>query len=228
MVLTHSIYIPRIKVLITRKIFFFLNLKLNLNALSHTHSHYLIFNIKPILLITLSVYFRISLALIWKTVESPPLCVYYKYISLFSLWFYSPEIDVSRWLNVMKQIKQMQPVLNMENSGHWAYLKSLKVKHQNGFEGYLILTGARSQLTTLIKPQYIALHMSGNPRFQYYSKPEWYFLRCWRNVTYLFSPFFTIHQSRLLFLCTWKWQSQFPAQLHIIWLCDTNMRFFFP
>lgn len=106
----------------------------------------------------------------------------------FPLWFYSPEIDVSRWLNVMKQIKQMQPVLNMENSGHWAYLKSLKVKHQNGFEGYLILTGARSQLTTLIKPQYITLHMSGNPRFQYYSKPEWYFLRCWRNVTYLFFP----------------------------------------
>lgn len=72
----------------------------------------------------------------------------------------------------MKQIKQAQPVLNMENSGHRAYLKLLKVKHQNGFEGYLILTGARSQLTTLIKPQYIALHMSGNPRFQYYSKPE--------------------------------------------------------
>lgn len=108
------------------------------------------------------------------------------------------EIDVSRWLNVMKQIKQTQPVPNMENSGHWAYLKSLKVKHQNGFEGYLILTGARSQLTTLIKPQYIALHMSGNPRFQYYSKPEWYFLRCWRNVTYLFSPLFSIHQSTFL------------------------------
>lgn len=76
----------------------------------------------------------------------------------------------------------------MENSGHCAYCKLLKVKHQNGFEGYLILTGARSQLTTLIKPQYIALHMSGNPRFQYYSKLEWCFLRCLRNVTHLFLP----------------------------------------
>lgn len=55
---------------------------------------------------------------------------------------------------------------------HGAYLKSLKVKHQNSFEGYLVFTGARSQLTALINPQYIALHMSGNPRFQYYSKPE--------------------------------------------------------
>lgn len=63
-------------------------------------------------------------------------------------------------------------MLNMENSGHCAYCKLLKVKPKNGFEGYLILTGARSQLTTLIKPQYIALHMSGNPRFQYYSKLE--------------------------------------------------------
>lgn len=52
----------------------------------------------------------------------------------------------------MKQIKQTQPVLSAEKkSGRRAYLKSLKVKHQNGFEGYLILTGARSRLTTLIK-----------------------------------------------------------------------------
>lgn len=119
------------------------------------------------------------------------------YLSFF-FQFDILEIDVSGWLNVMKQIIQTQPVLNMENSGHWAYLKLLKVKHQNGFEGYLILTGARSRLTTLIKPQYIALHMSGNPRFQYYSKPEWYFLRCWRNVTYLFFPLFSFHQSTLL------------------------------
>lgn len=114
---------------------------------------------------------------------------------LFFFQFDILEIDASGWLKVMKQIKQTQPVLNMENSGHWANLKLLKVRHQNGFEGYLILTGARSQLTTLIKPQYIALHMSGNPRFQYYSKPEWYFLRCWRNVTH---PFFPLLQSTTL------------------------------
>lgn len=95
----------------------------------------------------------------------------------------------------------------MENSGHCAYCKLLKVKHQNGFEGYLILTGARSQLTTLIKPQYIALHMSGNPRFQYYSKLELCFLRCWRNVTHLFLPH-SSPSTKLLFiyffLMCWK------------------------
>lgn len=143
--------------------------------------------------------FRIYVGLICKSVESLSFCVYYKYISFFfSSQFDILEIDVFGWLNMMKQIKQTQPVLNMENSGQWAYLKWLKVKHQNGFEGYLILTGARSQLTTLIKPQYIALHVSGNPRFQYYSKPEWYFLRCWRNVTYLFFTLFSSHRSSLL------------------------------
>lgn len=121
-------------------------------------------------------------------------------------------IDASGWLNVIKQIKQAQPVLNMENSGHCAYCKLLKVKHQNGFEGYLILTGARSQLTTLIKPQYIALHMSGNPRFQYYSKLEWCFHRCWRNVTHLFLPH-SSPSTKLLFIylfffsCVEKWNS---------------------
>lgn len=120
----------------------------------------------------------------------------YIYIYFFPQFDIS-EIDVCGWSNVMKQIKQTLPVLNMENSGQWAYLKSLKVKHQNGFEGYLILTGARSQLTLLITPQYIALHMSGNPTFQYYSKPDWYFLRCWRNVTHLFfSPPLSLSRSR--------------------------------
>lgn len=119
--------------------------------------------------------------------ESPFLSVYYNYY-IFLFPYDILGIGVLRWVNVMKQIiKNTQPVLNMENAGHWAHLKLLKVKHQNGFEGFLILTGARSQ-TTLIKPQYIALHVSGNPRFQYYSKPEWYFFRCLKNVTYLFFP----------------------------------------
>lgn len=138
------------------------------------------------------VYLWVWFAKVWRAYFSG----YYKYIYFFLfLQFDILEIDVCGWLDVMKQIKQTQPVLNMENSGHWAYLKSFKVRHQNGFVRYLILTGARSQLTTLIKPQYIALHMSWNPRFQYYSKPEWYFLRCWRNVTY---QFFSSHQSTLL------------------------------
>lgn len=184
-------YISWIPLLIKRYLVFFLklflNFELNLNAMSHTHIHAIWFLI-------LSQYFSELCLLysIYKTVESPSLCVYYKYLLFFFFFqFDILEIDASGWLNVIKQIKQAQPVLNMENSGHWAYLKLLKVKHQNGFEGYLILTGARSQLTTLIKPQYIALHMSGNPRFQYYSKPEWCFLRCWRNVTYLFFPLFS-------------------------------------
>lgn len=116
-------------------------------------------------------------------------------ISVFIIIFFSffpqcdiLDIDASGWLNMIKQIKQAQPVRDMENSGHCAYCKLLKVKHKNGFEGYLILTGARSQLTTLIKPQYIALHMSRNPRFQNYSKLEWCFLRCWRAVTHPFLP----------------------------------------
>lgn len=138
---------------------------------------------------------RISPPLICKTVDIVHLSVYYKCILFFQ--FDILEIDVSRWLNVKKQIKQTQPVLNMENAGHWAYFKLLKVKHQNGFERFLIFTGARGQLPTLIKPQYIDLHMSGNPRFQYYSKPEWYFFRCWRNVTHLCCP-----PTKWLFLCT--------------------------
>lgn len=174
-----------------------------MKVLSHTH-------IQADLFLILSQYLTkqvsekvFTLVYLWvwfaKNVESSFLCLLQIY-RLFFLLFQCDilEIDVSGWLNVMKQIKQTQPVLNMENSGHWAYLKSLKVKHQNGFEGYLILTGARSQLTTFIKPQYIALHMSGNPRFQYYSKPEWYFLRCWRNVRYPLFFFFT----KVLFLCT--------------------------
>lgn len=76
----------------------------------------------------------------------------------------------------MKQINRAQPVLNMKEKKkkhtHEAYLKSLRAEHQNSSERYLIFTGARSQLTALINPQYIALHMSGNPRSQYYSKPE--------------------------------------------------------
>ena len=112
-------------------------------------------------------------------------------------------------------------VLNMKNAGHWAYLKLLKVKHQNGFAGYLILTGARSQLKTLIKPQYITLHVSGNPRFQYYSKPEWYFLRCWRNVTYLFFyPFFLPPKYSSCVLKSDKVSSLLSG---IIWLNDTNI-----
>lgn len=116
-----------------------------------------------------------------------------------------------------------------KNPGQWAYLKSLKVRHQTGFEGYLILTGAISQLTTLIKPQYIVWHVSGNPRFQYYSKPGWYFLRCWRNVTYLFSSSFffpSFHQSTFLVYLEVTAPTP-PAQTHIIWLCDTNMITFF-
>ena len=150
---------------------------------THTHSHYMIFNIKAN---TQScVYFTVSTKL-WR-VHLPVFIIKVSFFFQFDIL----EIDASGWLNVIKQIKQAQPVLNMKNSAHWAYLKLLKVKHQNGFEGYLILTGARSPLTTLIKPQYIALHMSGNPRFQYYSKPEWCFLRCWGNVTYLFFPPFS-------------------------------------
>lgn len=164
--------------------------------MSHTHIHTIWFLISSQYFSELCLLQNIS-----KTVESPSLCVYYKHIYRYIFQFDILKIDASKWLNVMKQIKQTQPVLNMENSGHWAYLKLLKVKHQNGFEGYLILTGARSQLTTLIKPQYIALHMSGNPRFQYYSKPEWYFLRCWRNVTHLFFPLFS-PLTKVLFLCT--------------------------
>lgn len=155
------------------------------------------------------------------------------FFPLFSLFFQCDilDIDALGWLNVIKQIKHAQPVLNMENSGHCAYCKLLKVKHQNGFEGYLILTGARSQLTTLIKPQYIALHMSGNPRFQYYSKLEWCFLRCWRNVTHLFLPH-SSPSTKLLFIyflfffsCVEKWQNQLAAQLHVILRCDTNVIF---
>lgn len=148
-----------------------------------------------------------------QTVESisvfiinfPPTPLFFPFFSQCDIL----DIDASGWLNVIKQIKQAQPVLNMENSGHCAYCKLLKVKHQNGFEGYLILTGARSQLTTLIKPQYIALHMSGNPRFQYYSKLEWCFLRCWRNVTHPFLPH-SSPSTKLLFIfffsCVEKWQ----------------------
>lgn len=141
---------------------------------SYTHSECLIFNIKPILLSALFILHYLQI----QTVES--ISVFIIIFSHFFSFFQCDilDIDASGWLNVIKQIKQAQPVLNMENSGHCAYCKLLKVKPKNGFEGYLILTGARSQLTTLIKPQYIALPMSGNPRFQYYSKLEWCFLRC--------------------------------------------------
>ncbi len=172
--------ISGISVLIISNIFFLISqvgAKFECNV-SYTHSHYLIFLILSQYFAELCLLFKISLKL-WRVCCS----VYYEYIYIYIyIYIYFQfdilKIDASGWLNVMKQIKQTQPVLNMENSGHWAYLKLLRVKHPNGFEGYLILTGARSQLTTLIKPQYIALHMSGNPRFQYYSKPEWYFLRC--------------------------------------------------
>lgn len=84
------------------------------------------------------------------------------------------DIYVLGLLNVMKQIKQAQPVLDMEkkNHKHEAYLKSIKSSIKKSSERYLIFTGARSPLTALINPQYIALHMSQNPRSQYYSKPE--------------------------------------------------------
>lgn len=196
-VLTHAIYFwdrTAYKRYLSLFLFFLISqlwAKFECNV-SYTHSHYLIFNIKPILL-------RAVFTLQYLQNCGVHLSVFI--INIFFFLFDIFEIDASGWLNVIKQIKQAQPVLNMENSGHWAYLKLLKVKHQSGFEGYLILTGARSQLTTLIKPQYIALHVSGNPRFQYYSKPEWCFLRCWRNVTYLFFPLF-FPTTKVLFLCT--------------------------
>lgn len=129
--------------------------------------------------------------------ESPSLSVYYYVLFCCFFSICSPGYWCLWVIEYDETNKTNTTCAEYGKIRRWAYLKSLKVKHQNGFEGYLILTGARSQLTTLIKPQYIALHMSGNPTFQYYSKPEWYFLRCWRNVTYLFFPplFFSFQQS---------------------------------
>lgn len=162
---------------------------------SYTHSHYSIFfHIEPILqlwVFTLEFLYD-WFAKLWRV----HFYVFIINMSFFSIWY--PWNWCLRMIGCDETNKTNTSVLNMKNAGHWAYLKLLKVKHQNGFAGYLILTGARSQLKTLIKPQYITLHVSGNPRFQYYSKPEWYFLRCWRNVTYLFFTPFSSCQSTLL------------------------------
>lgn len=77
---------------------------------SYTRSHYLIFNIKPILP-------RAVFSLQYLQHSAQSIFVYYKYPPLFFLQYDILEIDACGWLKVMKQIKQAQPVLNMGKFG---------------------------------------------------------------------------------------------------------------